>query len=533
MPDTMSFKRITRAWLRVRRVRWNGSAGRLLRTTFALVAILSLACSEQSTSDAAPEVAEQVAPEPASRAAPEAKAEPAPITWDLSDWTADPLPDAAPNVVLLVVDTLAEKRVSGYGYARETTPNLDRLMREGVRFDAAIAPSPWSPPSHSSIVTGLLPFNHAVIGWQDRLADTAPPLAVYLQDLGYRTGLFSTHKSLAGGVHGITAGIDHEFVEGLGDRRVLETAAAWMEEQGEPFFAHVIVTSPHAPYQEYPPEYDDLYFLDVPPGGEKTYPFVDSRYTGDGGIPKSVRMGDHDTVGFYVNRYDRGLRYVDSLIGEFVSRLQAQGKLSNTLLVVTSDHGESLGEHDYFGHEVRLYDTLIRVPLIFWYPGRLAGGAVWEEQVELVDLVPTILGFLGQTAPGHLDGIDLSTHLLRGTRPEEGRVAFGSYTWRRKRLFMARSDTHKLIYSESGGEEFYDLVADPDEVDDLLAAGADALKAADAVTAYTDLRRAIDTLLEAHASLKRGTPVVPLSDELIEELRALGYLADDATSFER
>jgi arylsulfatase A-like enzyme len=498
-----------------------------------LVAILSFACSEQSDSDVALEAAAEAAPEPASGAASEAKAEPAPITWDLSDWNAAPLPDAAPNVVLLVVDTLAQKRMSGYGYARETTPNLDRLIREGVRFDTAISSSPWSPPSHSSIVSGLLPFNHGVIGWQDRLAETAPPLAVYVQDLGYRTGLFSTHKSLAGGVHGITAGIDHEFVEGLGDRRVLEAAAAWMEEQGEPFFAHVIVTSPHAPYQEYPPEYDDLYFLDVPPGGEKTYPFVDSRHTGAGGIPKSMRMGDHDNVGFYVNRYDRGLRYVDSLIGDFVSRLQAQGKLSNTLLVVTSDHGESLGEHDYFAHEVQLYDTLIRVPLIFWYPGRLAGGAVWEEQVELVDLTPTILGFLGQTAPAHLDGIDLSTHLLRGTRPGPGRVAFASYTWRRSRHFMARSDTHKLIYKKGGGEEFYDLVADPDEVNDLLVAGAQGLEAADAVTAYTDLGRSMKTLLEAHASLKRGLPAVPLSDELIEELRALGYLADDATSFER
>jgi arylsulfatase A-like enzyme len=529
----MSFERITQPRLRASRARWNGTAGRVLRTTLALLAILSFACSEQPASHAAPEATAQAAAEPASAAAPEAKAEPAPITWDLSGWTAAPLPDEVPNVVLLVVDTLARHRVSGYGYARQTTPNLDRLVREGVRFDAAIAPSSWSPPSHSSIVSGLLPFNHRAIRWQDRLAETAPPLAVYLKDLGYRTGLFSSHKSLAGGVHGITAGIDHEFVEGRGDQLILETAAAWIEEADEPFFAHVIVTSPHAPYQEYPDEYDDLYFLDMPSDGKKTYPFIKKRHTGEGGIPKVVRMGDHDTVGFYVNRYDRGLLYVDSLIGEFLNRLQAQGKLSNTLLVVTSDHGESLGEHDYFGHEVQLYDTLVRVPLAFWYPERLAGGAVWEEQVQLVDLTPTILGFLGQTAPEHLDGIDLSAHLLQGTRPEEGRVALGSYLFRKQRRFMARSDTHKLIYTEGGREEFYDLVADPDEADDLLIAGAEGLEAADAVTAYTSLRGSMNALLEAHASLKRGPPAVPLSDELIEELRALGYLGDDATSFER
>jgi arylsulfatase A-like enzyme len=246
-----------------------------------------------------------------------------------------------------------------------------------------------------------------------------------------------------------------------------------------------------------------------------------------------MRIGDHYTVGFYVNRYDRGLRYVDSLIGDFVKRLQAAGRLSNTLLVVTSDHGESLGEHDFFGHEVQLYDTLVRVPLVFWYPARLPGGAVWTEPVQLADLAPTILGFLGQTPPGNLDGMDLSSHLLHGTRPRDERVALGSYEFRKQRRFMARSADYKLIVTKGKGEELYDLVADPGETHDLLRGGVEGLPSADAKAAYAELLASVNGMVEVEAARKRGGPLAPLSDELAEQLRALGYLGEDETGFER
>lgn len=510
---------------------------RRTRVLLALVTLLSFACSDRPAADAAPKTAPKAAakaaPKPAPQAAPAAKPEPAPIQWNLAGWSPAPVPAGAPNVVLLVVDTFARKHISGYGYWRKTTPNLDRVMHDGIRFDAAIVPSSWSPPCHTTIITGLLPIHHNVMGWGDRMADTAPPLPVFLQKIGYRTALFSSHLSLAGGVHGITAGLDHKFVEGRGDRLILETAATWIEQRHGPYFAHVIVTSPHAPYQEYPAEWDDRYFTDVPPGGEKTYPFVKKRQTGAGGIPKVMRMGDHHSVGFYVNRYDRGLLYVDSLIGDFVDRLQKEGKLSNTLLIVTADHGESHGEHDYFGHEMQLYDTLVRVPLVFWYPGHIAGGAVWKQPVQLTDVAPTILGFLGQKPSPHMDGIDLSSYLLHGTRPHKTRIALGSYQFRHVHRFMARSATHKLIYTEGGKEEFYDLVKDPDEVHNLLASGAKGLEAAHAAKAYAELRSAMNGLLKAEAKRTRYPAPAPLSDDVIKELRSLGYLSDDQTTFGR
>jgi arylsulfatase A-like enzyme len=435
-----------------------------------------------------------------------------------------------PNVLLVVIDTLRREHVSGYGYERETTPTLDRLLSEGVRFDHAIAHSSWSAPSHCSITTGTLPAKHRVFTWGDSLAEVAVPLAVPLREKGYRTGLFSAHRALSKGVEGIDAGMDEVVVKNRQkDDEVLESAAKWICKGSGRFLAQVILMTPHAPYIHYPEEMDSQYFADQPEGGDRTFPFAEEKWVGKGGIPVSVRIDDHNTVGYYVNRYDRGLRHLDALFDQFLEQLRSAGKLENTLLLVTSDHGESFGEHDYFAHEYQLYDTLIRVPLLLWYPGVVPAASVRQEQVQLIDLVPTVLAFTGIEHSAHHDGIEWRTALLSGA-PLQERTAVASYRFRGERRFMVRTQRYKLIHdSVQNTEEVYDLQSDPGETRNLLSDSATPPESA----TLKSLRQEMANLLAIHDQVERNKGEDPLAEDVVRELQALGYVGDDPTELER
>jgi arylsulfatase A-like enzyme len=438
--------------------------------------------------------------------------------------------DRRPNVILLVVDTLRADHVSAYGYPRETTPVLDRLFAEGVRFDAAISPSSWSATSHASIITGTLPHQHGVREWGGELAAETPPLTTSLKSQGYATGLFSTHRSFHETIAGVQADLDVSYVRRGTvtpehppyDRTVLERAAAWAAEQTDPYFLWAVIVTPHAPYTRYPEDWNDRYFTDTPEGGERRYPFGRNHWLGLGEIPGSVREGDHDEVGYYVNRYDRSVRYADQLIGELLDSLRASGRLENTLLVVTSDHGEGFGDHDVFAHGLYLYDFLVRVPLLVHYPGVVAGGQLWRQPVGLVDLAPTILGLVGAEPPLVMRGVDHSADLVAGREPAPGRVVLGAYQEGSYDRYMVRSQTHKLLYDAVEGRmELYDLGADPAEVNDLLAAGSVGSEVLGPLT------EELQELLEKHRQAGRLRGATPIPPHLVEELRALGYLVPD------
>jgi arylsulfatase A-like enzyme len=431
---------------------------------------------------------------------------------------------SAPNVILLVVDTLRADHVHGYGYERETTPTLDAIMSRGVRFDAAIAPSSWSAPSHTTIVTGVQPWRHRVMGWHQRMAPDVQPLASLLDAAGYATGLFSSHYALHVSVGGITAGIDTEFIaRNDDDASVLREAGRWARSAGGPYFLYVCLMTPHAPYTKYPPSYDEEFFTDMPPGGGAIFPFVSENWIGRGGIPRSVRLGNHQRLGYYVNRYDRAIRYVDALVGELFDSLQAAGRLDDTIVVITSDHGEALGDKGAFAHEFHLYDFLVRVPLIVSYPSAIEPGR-WRGQVSLADIVPTVLGLAGLAAPSELDGSDLSSWLTSGRRPERSPLVTGTYRKSGHDRYMVRTDRYKLIHDAADGrEELYDLVADPAETNDLMAAARPPGE-------LGALRSALATLLERHARIDAERIDLPPDADLREKLRALGYLSESAPS---
>jgi arylsulfatase A-like enzyme len=426
-----------------------------------------------------------------------------------------------PNVILIVIDTLRADHLSGYGYYRNTTPKLDAFIQEGVRFDSAIATGSWSPPSQISIITGVNPYLHGVNDFGQRIRDEIDPLGSLLKKQGYTTGLFSSHRALHHGVERSTEGMSTQFVELDRDRRILAAAAAFAQSAKSPFFLYICLTTPHAPYDRYPEDYNTRFFTEPPDGGGQVFPFTDVMHLGIDAIPKSVRIGDHDDLGFYVNRYDRSIRFVDQLVGKFWNALEESGVASNTLLVVTSDHGEGLGDNGVFAHEYFLYDFLVRVPLILHFPDRIRGGQIWSQQVSLLDIVPTVLGLTGASIPETLEGRDLSNHLVAGTRPTNAPLVSGSYIARGHRRFMVRAQRHKLILDANTNEEkFYDLLTDPTEQVDLTDSDDNAVRTAE----YARLQQEMTKTIGRYQIPETGQTPIELSPQLIEDLRKMGYI---------
>ena len=280
---------------------------------------------------------------------------------------------SAPNVVLVTIDTLRADHVGAYGYRTGETATLDRLAREGVLVEDAVVQVPQTRPSHASIMTGRYPYEHGIRdNFSAPLAATIPTLASVLRDHGWDTAGFIGAYPVAR-----PSGLDRGFTVfddpfGAGDattrqarteRRAAEVvnhALAWLgRPRSKPFFLWVHLFDAHAPYE--PPSPWRERFAKAP--------------------------------------YDGEVAYADAQIGRLVAWLDAKGLRGQTLVVATSDHGEGLGEHGEDEHMFFVYDSTLKVPLLFSWPGRLPAGARVRGQFRSVDLFATVLELAGVTAP--------------------------------------------------------------------------------------------------------------------------------------
>ncbi|GJM45564.1 MAG: hypothetical protein DHS20C21_24060 [Gemmatimonadota bacterium] len=427
-----------------------------------------------------------------------------------------------PNVLLITLDTTRADRLGCYGNPRDTSPNLDALAADGVRFDRAIATAALTPVAHASIFTGLLPPNHGVrviyaaSGY--RLPDTVPTLATVLEKEGWRTGAFLSAFPVSE-FYGFDRGFE-TFDNGLGhagegvleenetgawsfdgtdnQRRSDETAdaaLAWMKKSDDPFYAWVHFWDPHDP-------------LLVPP------PDVANRYQPEVALSRTVGMRA---------LYDAEIHWVDRQIGRLVDELRTTGVLDNTIIVVVSDHGEGLGDHDHWYHRI-LYQEQIRVPLLMRFP-QGARGKVVPEVVRTTDIFPTVLAALGLEPEGALDGSPL--HGLMAGVSEEPRLAYAEalikYDLNAKDLLAKRPQDDvlhcltdgkwKLIHrplrpSES---ELYNLERDARETNNVFAAQPGIVE--ELLSRIEDLDPFVD------GPFGEGDDA-----EAIERLRALGYV---------
>ncbi|MFQ5527901.1 MAG: sulfatase [Thermoanaerobaculia bacterium] len=410
----------------------------------------------------------------------------------LSGCSADREPTRS-NILLITIDTLRADHLSSYGYPRVTSPVLDRLAAEGVRFDQAAVQWPKTGPSFASMFTATYPKNNGIVRKVGiPLPEDFNLLAEVLQAEGYQTLAVVSNGAVGKAFH-FDQGFDRYVeswneappepgVDTTGAIAVTVLANGLLDEisSDRPFFLWVHYLDPHFPYTP-PGEFRDLFQDDehFEPNREMR---VDSeRAKRDTfGIGYGQVLDGRNDLSFYVARYDAEIVHADAEIGEFLATARERELLENTLTIVTSDHGESLAEHEYyFDHGRYGFQTCLRVPLIFHYPGVLEP-AVDTDPAELIGLAPTLLEFAGvELDRGRwMQGTSLGRR-LRGTRlvPNRPAYAFSEAGYGRRDMWqrIVRNRRYKFADSREGNAQrhmsgalgqryaLYDLERDPGE----------------------------------------------------------------------
>ncbi len=357
-------------------------------------------------------------------------------------------PPSRPNLVLVTLDTVRADHLGCYGDSQAITPALDGLAAEGLRFTSASSTVPLTLPSHTTILSGLLPPHHGLRNnGAGLLAPGTPTLATLLAAAGYRTAAFLgafvlDHRfGLAGGFEVYDDEIPRDPKAGTileaerPGRDVMDRALAWLRTPGKgdarPFFLWVHLYDAHAPYQ-----------------------------------PPAQWAAKHPG-----RPYDGEISEVDEQVGRLLAELKSRGLDGRTVVAVAADHGEGLGEHGELTHGLLLYEPTLHVPLLLRAPWGLQPRVV-AAPVSLVDLAPTLAGLVGHPFPAGRDGRDLSRALLAGEEPAAGNVYAetrypATFGW--SPLAALRRRDRKYIASPR--PELYDLARDPGEADEPARLG--------------------------------------------------------------
>ncbi|MDH3404120.1 MAG: sulfatase [Acidobacteriota bacterium] len=417
-----------------------------------------------------------------------------------------------PSVLLLSVDTLRADHLGCYGYPRATSPRMDALLARGARFSQARTVEPLTAPALASLVTGIDPHEHAATRNGLRMRADLMSFPKIFKRRGYETAAYVGNWTLRDRISGLGEHFE-EYYEVLDKHRWLgvfkgeataedltDRALAWLDEwsdegRAKPFLLWVHYVEPHAPY-----ELQSDFAAQVGEGAAG-----DRRY-----------------------RYDTEIAFADHHIGRLVDgvgELLPDGEL---VTVLVADHGESLGEHDYWGHGRHLFDATLHVPMGILWPGRIAP-AVVAEPALITDLAPTLLSLAGLPVPGFYSGRDWSPTLLAGEPPAAGRVthyqAHRGAVQRRDApqrvreqglLEVARlaGGRKEILRITNGRRRVFDVHADPAESRSQVA--DDSPPSADLQAWLRVVRQGLQRSDEE--------PPPALDDEDLEALRDLGYV---------
>jgi arylsulfatase A-like enzyme/tetratricopeptide (TPR) repeat protein len=399
-------------------------------------------------------------------------------------------PASRPNVVLVTLDTTRADRIGTYGYALAETPALDRLAREGVRFDDATAQSPLTAPAHAALLTGQYPGRLGVRNnASSPIPESAVTLAESLRGAGYRTGAF-IGAFVVDRAYGFAQGFDvfdaaftgfRQEIKGQVQRpakEVVDPALAFIaaETANEPFFAWIHLYDAHTPYDP-PPPYN---------------------------------------VKFAKRPYDGEIAYADAQFGRIVSALRASGVLDRTIVAVVGDHGEALGDHGEDDHGIFLYEAVTRVPWIMRLPNGERAGSVVAEQVRQVDLTPTVLDLAGARVTARTDGESVAA-LIRGTARRDPPPSY-TETWYPElhfgwsRLRALRVGEWKYIAAPK--PELYDLRTDRAERRNVIGERS---------SVASRMAGELEAIERGFGAAATTTPPQPDADT-IARLRSLGYI---------
>ncbi len=423
----------------------------------------------------------------------------------------------SPNALVIVVDTLRADHLSSYGYLRPTSPNIDQLARNGVLFENSVAPSSWSLPSHASLVTGRAVHEHGMgnaepmpwLGWGSGGLNGLPTLGEALEKQGYRTGAFSANRIYFTGNVGLGRGFMHfeDYFDRIGDCFVRtlfgrEFARLYMNRSARSKFTRAFKYSGLSSWLDKDSEgsgdYGGIYGIRKRAdevnretlrwiARDKQHPFfaflnyldVHFGYGGPAGYPKPA--WDRGTT---IDEYDAGVKYTDDFVGRLLHGLDSLGVLQNTIVIITSDHGEALGDHGLSFHGAALYRELVRVPLLISWPGHVPQGFRVDQPVTNEAIANTVLNLTGAKRnpfpgpslaafwgthtpkdwPNAISELPQTNTIVAADRAMQGKIPIATDGWMKSVV----SQQWQLIRHEKYGDQIYDLKADPGESRNLI-----------------------------------------------------------------
>lgn len=401
--------------------------------------------------------------------------------------------DPRRNLVVITLDTTRADALGAYGQSLPVTPHIDAAAEEGVLFEQVRSSSPSTLPAHASLFTGQHPYAHGVranAGYV--LADESTTLAERLQEAGWRTGaevaamVLGRFQRLDQGFDSYTDPLGPEGSVGAATRHAVDVSdqglAFLRANRHEPFFLWLHYYDAHSPFVA-PPPYREA-------------------------LPDEPYLAE--------------VRFVDDQVGRVLDEIQALGLRDQTLVAITSDHGEGLGEHEEDTHTFFVYDSTMRIPLVLWGAAELPRGLRVSEPVRLIDIAPTLLDLLGLPALPNTQGVSLKPLLAASTAGEPaGELELTGYGESFAPLSLFGSDVLRFVrqgrwkYHHKLEPELYDVLADPGELENLAAHEPERVD---------QLRARLTELLSAAEAAPDDVQAEP-EPETLAQLRALGYLS--------
>jgi arylsulfatase len=446
-----------------------------------------------------------------------------------------------PNIIFILVDTLRADRLGCYGHSGELSPMMDALAREGVLFEQAIATSPWTLPSVASYFCGYYPTVHKVTRYAQALDASLVPrgqvrlfgeqfttLAEALQANGYRAAGFSANPFIVP-KYGFAQGFDYfdaSFAANDTPGDVVNAAALrWLAERdaSRPFFLYLHYMDVHDPYTasdtyvgplvdavERMPDKRRLSRAEA----ERHRRFFSKSGIAYGNSPQHRRLFQY--AEYWQARYEAGILQVNHYLDELRAKLEEMGLWQDAYVILTADHGESLGEHELWAHGLSAHQDQLHVPLILRWPGKLPAGKRIPQTVRLFDIMPTLLEQLQIPPVGDLQAKSL-VDLIRG-QTDRSLLAFAEAVKRKPgQKALVLNEWKLLAHTDEGRYELYNLDDDPTEQRDLAGQSPERV---------AGLRRLLEEQMTENHARSEGVEVqhADVTEEELRRFRALGYL---------
>ena len=363
--------------------------------------------------------------------------------------------DGKPHIFIILIDGCHAAHLGIYGYHRSTSPHIDRFAKDGVIFDNAYANATFTRSSVATIFTGFYPHRHKLRILTNRLPKGLFMLPEFLQTKGYKTAILTEAGNISR-FFGFAQGVDNyrKIFRRWDDPRYLENNlfkffSQWIKTEG-PLFTYVHYRAPHFPIVPPPPfldmyrkkktaEKQDRLIFRLQELGEKGHKFT---------------PGEIQDV---IDDYDSTIRYVDAEVGKLIETLKAKGLYHSSFIIFTSDHGEALYEHGYWGHGQTVYDEASRVPLIVKFPAQMKLSGRIETVVQLADIFPTFASLLGEKR--YFDGRSLLESIE--TQKEDDTFAYSTSFGTPPTIGIRWRSWYYIIYLHNNREELFNLKSDP------------------------------------------------------------------------